>query len=110
MGDQRGEHRLLRGGAGRALRWAPIRHAVLRESQSRSPAKGARPGAHGGSSPRVEQADKARRAPIVTSLWSPDDAITQARGETVRERRSGREVHDATRPLLAVASFYCRGG
>jgi hypothetical protein len=53
---------------GCTLRWAPIRHAVLRESQSGSRAQGARPGAHGGDSPRVEQADKARRAPIVGSL------------------------------------------
>src|SRR5829696_8405239 len=61
---------LLCSGAGSALRWAPIRYAVLRESQSRSRAKGARVGTHGGGSPRIEQADTARRAPIVRSLWS----------------------------------------
>ena len=43
----------------------PLRHAVLRESQSRSPAQGARPKSHAGGSPRAEQAAKARRALVM---------------------------------------------
>jgi hypothetical protein len=86
-------------------------YGTLRKSQSRSAAKGARPGAHGGGSPRVEQADKARRAPIVRWLCSPGrfHRLSSWRNRPRATIWWDGEANDAARPRLAMAAFSCRG-
>src|ERR687894_1183822 len=64
QGDQRGGYGLLlRRGAG-ALRWAPLRDAVLREPRARSLAQGARFGDHGADGGVVGRAEGASRATV----------------------------------------------
>src|SRR5215216_7340911 len=78
-GDQRGGPGLLLCGGAGALRWAPLRDAVLREPRARSTAQGERPGDHGADGGVVGRADGTSRATVEGRGRSDLRTICEAR-------------------------------